>query len=203
MQGNKVAAFSGIIKSKKKMLEIKKSQMEERNMLYDLEFQRWISSSKAKKNEYVQAILKKAPKHTVIRAINYIDNALLSIKPSFRSSLVWTRMSSLVGNKTPFLSVYDHDHFWNMLINPICATKDGNKFAGAFFLWRVACIAEETNTDWVTNKKETDTWDDYSQQYIYFRQYWINDGNMKLPPKKLKKATFEDLLIKFKGLKKT
>jgi hypothetical protein len=150
-------------------------------MLFDLETFKCINASQAKKNKYLHAIISKTPKRTLDKAIEYIDEALKSIEPSASTSLIWTRMSCHVGRRTLFLSPENHDHFWQMLINPICATKDGNIFAGAFFMWRVACVAEETGNEWVTNKKETEIWDDYSQQKIYYRQYWINKGEMILP----------------------
>ena len=141
--------------------------------------------------ELIEKARKNFPKQTFDKLCRTFDNAIISIQPSQKSALIWTKCGAIVGYKTqqPHEAI---EHLWKKTIELFGEESEYCRmFMGSFLMWRISLINDDI---WLTYKQEHSSGavDPDTGKVITERHYWINN-NIRIP----KPSTALDLMAKF------
>lgn len=151
---------------------------------------RLIDPSEVEKWDILQKAVRVLHPATWAKIIRTVDSAIISLKPSLKSKLVWTKSGAIFGHKSsqPLEAI---DHVWEhskKMFGP--TAKENLLFVGSLLYWRISLRGDQ----WFSYPNEKGTTDPLTGREITERGYWINN-HFAVPIKK--QPTVSDLVAKF------
>lgn len=138
-------------------------------MLHNMEFGcKRVDPLKLERSQLLQAFRKSVPAVTWNKVLCIIDDAIEDKVKDDVTELTWCCTGSMLGESST-RPHGDITYLWNKVMEKMGDDRLSMMTMGMLVQWRISLRKEE----WYCNKVPTDEWDDLSQCYIYFYQYWI------------------------------
>lgn len=151
---------------------------------------RLITPKEGEEYEFIQKAKKTLDPRSYEKMIKLTDNAILNLKPSAKSELVWTKCGALFGfgSKEPHADI---NYIWDRAIEVVGDNEFALKLVGGLLRWRISLL-EDT---WLMFREDTDKINPLSGKEIKISTYWIN--NDYVHPDLTPSATINMLSKKF------
>jgi hypothetical protein len=108
------------------------------------------------------------PDVTWDKIIRIVDGAIEDKVSDDITQLTWCCTGSMLGEDSS-RPHGDINYIWNKISEKMGDERLSSITVGTLVQWRISLRDEE----WYCNRVPTDTWDDISQCYIAYYQYWI------------------------------